>query len=53
MEATLRMRHYIKFSLVKAIVKENRYKTPEIVQIYIYRFCGEILQRKVNFCDLT
>ena len=53
MEGTLRMRNYMKFSLVKAIAKENGYKTPEIVKIYIYMFCWEILQRKVNFCDLT
>ena len=30
MEATLRMRNYIKFYLVKAIVKENGYKTSKI-----------------------
>ena len=47
------MLNYIKFSLVKAIVKENGYKTLKIVKIQIYGFCGEILQRKVNFCDLT
>ena len=47
------MRNYITFSLVKAIVKENGYKNPKFVKLQIYRFCGEILQRKVNFCDLT
>ena len=36
------MRNYIKFPLVKALVRENPLKKLKIVKIY--RFCGEILQ---------
>ena len=41
-EATTQMRNYIKFPLVKALVRENPLKKLKIVKIY--RFCGEILQ---------
>ena len=41
------MRNYIKFPLVKVLVRENPLKKLKIVKIY--RFCGEILQLKINF----
>ena len=51
MEATLRLRNYLKFHLVKILVKENAYENPKIVKIS--RFCTEVLQQKINFCDPT
>ena len=36
MKATLRTRNYLKFPLVKVIVKENAYKSLENVKIWIF-----------------
>ena len=51
MKATLRMRNYLKFPLVKVTVKKIAYKS--LKNIKICGSCRKIRRWKINFCDLT